>query len=1427
MTKRIYSVRGGRSRVSGKSARLSRKVAPRVGLRRLGFELLEPRQLLSVSLVESKAVKEAVWIEGEDFITSNFNQHGWYQNTNIRKDLLSPGIPGVSDGQWHTHFTNSGSTVTAEYTVEIAQGGEYWWWIRLNPFFNDEGPDYTYSIDSGPWQPIDVSEVADTIDLVDPAIDIRFIGWTFGDFLDLAPGSHSIRIRISDSGQTHGGIDVMALTNFSWAPAGVLPPDPDPPTPQPEDWFPLMAGPDPFSPDSIIDMSYLLEPYAGSHGFLRIDGKDFAFTDGTPVKFWGVGASMGTTLEAQQRQARFYAKHGINMVRQHPVESVLGVLQTDPNNGQRGFDPVKLDRWDRWFSILKDNGIYMTWSLFYPHVITPDDGYPQELYDELPGHGVGKSSSGMVAFMPQLQDAEWEWERRLLEHVNPYTGLAYKDDPALAVVEVHNEDSVFWHSPLTSITNGEYPLHEAILKSLWQQWVKARYGDDATLAAAWAAGMRAGDSVDNPSMKIYGAWEMEADGPWGGRKQVEKQRMGDFIRFLAEMQRDYYLQRQGQLRDLGYQAVTVSTAWLAGGPAASAANLWTDDAMEAIDRHSYFGGGAGGHSVTTGWVDNDTHLDQPGRGILSSGMFQVEDKPFIMTEWTQKPPNQWKAEIAPLMAFYGLGLQGWDASYHFAASRTYLGNGWPGMRSYVTATPHYLGQFPALAYAIYNGHFDEGAIAAARRLDVDDVFQGIDALTQNFPGGGYDQDLPTGNLQTPLETLAIGRVTAKIADAQEPSYADDWDAYWDQQEATVHSNTGQLSWDYTEGQQVVTVHSDKTQGVIGFAGGGTYDLPGVVIEVDTEFVSLLLTPLDNRPLIQSQHILITAMAQDKQYGTVYNADGTELLETGGPPLLLEPVRATLTLKGRPPVSVKAVDVYGVPIDQQIERTGNQFAIDGRYATYYYEVKRDPSAEVVGRHVFYNNSAFDDRDPAANRADDDAVAPDKTALRPGQSPTLANYTSYVRGINGIMVDMADPAGTITAQDFEFRAGNDDTPEDWDPITVTPTVVVRGGEGFDGSDRVTIIFDDNLIQNQWLQVKVLANTSTGLTEDDVFSFGNAIGETGNSADNASVDAYDVLETRSNPRPFFNPAEIDTVHDFNRDGRVDAVDTLIARNHQTWGMTELNLFPQRQQVLITEAGTGTPDSIEIQNVSSGTIDTSGWVVAANNAQNYEINDVHPSLWSLPDSMNPSDLAYRIDTAEDNIFWRDADEGWVLIVDDRGKVVDFVVWGYHESLFPLLSINDINGYSGHPAVEAWTGPAVSSDGAPFYGLQRVGNADHDAAGDWTFDYAESPNLTNEGLLLPFASGGGLGKSFPTNRSQVADAVTRLEAVLADQRSEVEPDAPGAEKTVAHQVAWQQAVDEASAWLYEFHPASGKDRRVREIALVAEAVDMLLTTTP
>src|SRR5574340_1755426 len=128
--------------------------------------------------------------------------------------------------------------------------------------------------------------------------------------------------------------------------------------------------------------------------------------------------------------------------------------------------------------------------------------------------------------------------------------------------------------------------------------------------------------------------------------------------------------------------------------------------------------------------------------------------------------------------------------------------------------------------------------------------------------------------------------------------------------------------------------------------------------------------------------------------------------------------------------------------------------------------------VIGRYVFYNNSVFDGNDPAPNASDDRAIAPDKTALLPGQTARFANYTSYSRGINGIMIDVAGglspsaPPRGLALDDFIFRVGNSDDPNTWALAPRPSSITVRRGEGAHGSDRVTIVWPDGAIQKQWL-------------------------------------------------------------------------------------------------------------------------------------------------------------------------------------------------------------------------------------------------------------------------------------------------------------------------------------------------------------------------
>jgi hypothetical protein len=245
----------------------------------------------------------------------------------------------------------------------------------------------------------------------------------------------------------------------------------------------------------------------------------------------------------------------------------------------------------------------------------------------------------------------------------------------------------------------------------------------------------------------------------------------------------------------------------------------------------------------------------------------------------------------------------------------------------------------------------------------------------------------------------------------------------------------------------------------------------------------------------------------------------------------------------------------------------------------------PEATVVGRHVFYNDSYFDTPgvgcDANVNGGepcnDDTAIASDKTALLPGGGPaTFANYISYDKGINGIMIDVAgrdETCGEITAADFVFtntgRDGPDpdgngcagfgcfnDVPAAGPSAEVGSGVTTRVGEGVGGSDRVVITWsnangatgqDDQGVpvpfpnnKNAWLQVEVLANGNTCIASPDVFWFGVAQGEgnLGNTAAAFPVAAGDQTVTRdcgsqgpgacgdqfTNPKPVTEPLDYD---------------------------------------------------------------------------------------------------------------------------------------------------------------------------------------------------------------------------------------------------------------------------------------------------------------
>jgi alpha-L-arabinofuranosidase len=208
----------------------------------------------------------------------------------------------------------------------------------------------------------------------------------------------------------------------------------------------------------------------------------------------------------------------------------------------------------------------------------------------------------------------------------------------------------------------------------------------------------------------------------------------------------------------------------------------------------------------------------------------------------------------------------------------------------------------------------------------------------------------------------------------------------------------------------------------------------------------------------------------------------------------------------------------------------------------------PAAQVVARNVFYNNSVYDGNNAAAGAADDGAIDPGKIALLPGQAATPANYTGYVRGLNGVMLDVArlGNRAALTAADFSFRLGATGDPSSW-PAAPVPSVTVRAGAGFAGSDRIELIWSDNAIQNAWLQVTVKADANTGLNAPDVFYFGNLVGDTANDFGDpaARVSAADLADIRI---ASVAPVSVATAADVNKDGVVNGTDTFVVRANLT---------------------------------------------------------------------------------------------------------------------------------------------------------------------------------------------------------------------------------------------------------------------------------------
>ncbi|CAI6067220.1 fibronectin type III domain-containing protein [Cohnella sp. JJ-181] len=195
---------------------------------------------------------------------------------------------------------------------------------------------------------------------------------------------------------------------------------------------------------SALDLSFLNDAPAGDKGFVQIDADgDYVFEEepAKKVKFYGgnLNGSYGTdpTHAEMVVIADRLAAMGYNVVRYSSVDQNYDWakgLMAKPTSTTVTLNAAKLDNFEYFNALLKARGIYIDMDIL--------------AYADFSGVSslniYGATASKYLATLMPDGIAIWKsFANQLLSHVNPYTGLALKDDPQLMGLSPVNESLLY------------------------------------------------------------------------------------------------------------------------------------------------------------------------------------------------------------------------------------------------------------------------------------------------------------------------------------------------------------------------------------------------------------------------------------------------------------------------------------------------------------------------------------------------------------------------------------------------------------------------------------------------------------------------------------------------------------------------------------------------------------------------------------------------------------------------------------------------------------------------------------------------------------------------------------------------------------------------------------------------------------------------
>ncbi|MNG72667.1 hypothetical protein D3C79_310960 [compost metagenome] len=560
---------------------------------------------------------------------------------------------------------------------------------------------------------------------------------------------------------------------------------------------------------SPVDLSFLnaAQKPAGKRGFVKAVGEQLMFADDTPARFWGTNLSAYSIFkspdEAIKQQAKRLSALGFNLVRLHHHDSpwvspnVFGDGRTLRDTQQ--LDAESLRKIDWWIKCLKDEGIYVWLDMHVQRALMAADDIDD--FRELAKGEDRVDLKGYAYVNASIQAAMKRFAEHYVTHVNPYTGLAYKDDPAIAAVLITNENDITQHYGNALLGDKKVPAHSRLYMKQAEAFAKGN-----------------GLSAD----KTWRAWEH-----------------GPSKLFLNDLERRFNVDMIAHLRSVGVK-VPIATTSTWGGNGLSALPALT--AGDVIDAHSY---------GDVGQLDKNP-LSSDGM-INWLGAAQVVGMPMTVTEWNSEPFPLPDRHSLPLYVAGTGSYQGWDAMMQYAYSQQGF-TGWTTADNWHAYNdPALLATLPAAALLYRRADVRQAKTRYVFAPSAEALFD--QPITPNN-SVLLRTAMEKGMLQIALPpTPALPWLKPSVIPADAQVLRDPNQSLLPADASESVSDTGEIRRNWQQGFYIID--TALTQAATGWLGGQSLELADITLKLKTPYASVVVQSLDAKPFSQSRSLLVS------------------------------------------------------------------------------------------------------------------------------------------------------------------------------------------------------------------------------------------------------------------------------------------------------------------------------------------------------------------------------------------------------------------------------------------------------------------------------------------------------------------------------------------------------------------------------------------